>query len=61
MTLSQLNQFREAQQLPASQPEHLKKERQMVQNPFASYNENALGQLRDLDRAEVGEQPAFAR
>lgn len=62
VTLSQqLNQFREAQQLPASQPEHLKKERQMVQNPFASYNENALGQLGDLDRAGVGEQPAFAR
>lgn len=62
VTLSQqLNQFREAQQMPASQPDHLKKERQIVQNPFASYNENALGQLGDLDRAAAGDQPAFAR
>lgn len=43
VTLSQqLNQFREAQQVNQSEPDHLKKERQMVQNPFASYNENAL-------------------
>ena len=67
VTLSQqLNQFREAQQPRSQQREeesHLKKEKdpQVVNNPFASYNEKALEQLGDLDRAEASEQPPYLR
>lgn len=43
------------------QQEHLKKERQAVSNPFASYNEHALAGVGDLDRAELAEQPAYSR
>lgn len=60
VTLSQqLNHFREAQSTVAAQQEQLKKEKQVVNNPFASYNENVLGPIGDLDRADLADQPAY--
>lgn len=55
-----MNQFREAKQTAKIQEEAQKQAtQQVINNPFASYNENVLGQIGDLERADLAEQPSY--